>query len=108
MLNYTDLSPAKQKYIDLVELFFPDIKTRGVITFQEMNDIHAFFVKKREENKKYKCSMPIWLITSNAMSRGVYKFPASDVTIEQDTSGLTELDLQYHAELARYGIKVPV
>ena len=49
MLEYDDLSLGQSKWVDLVEHFFPDIKERGVITFKELNEIHAFLKEKRKE-----------------------------------------------------------
>lgn len=104
MLQFKDLTPSRQKFVSLVELHFPEIKERGTITYKEIQDIHEFFVSKREENKNYKVSKPLWLITSNAIERGNYKFPASDAA-ETTEEIQSEWDHLYYAELARYGIK---
>ena len=105
MVTYNDISPAQKRWVDLVEIFFPGVKSRGAVTYKEIHEIHDFFVSKRAEDKRFKVSMPIWLITANAMERGVYKFPASDAIPDDEPADIdTELEQIYLSELARYGI----
>jgi hypothetical protein len=100
MLNYKDLSPAKRKWVDLVEIHFPQYT--DTITYEQLNIIHAVFTAKRNEDRRFKCSKPLWLISNNAVSRGVYKFPGSkDAVIEEV---LSEDEKMYRAELSKYGI----
>lgn len=103
MLEYDDLSPAQKRWVDLVELFFPDIQLRGKITYKEIQEVHEFLLKKRDEDKRFKCAMPLWVITNNALSRGVYQFPASDVSKAMTFD--EKMEQFYLAELARFGIK---
>ena len=51
MLQYKDLTPKRKKYVDLVEIHFPEIAQRGVISLKEIESTYNFFYKKREENK---------------------------------------------------------
>jgi hypothetical protein len=103
MLTYHDLSKAQKRWVELVEACYPDIGDE--ISYQDVQAIHEFFASKRAENPKYKISKALWLITNNALSRGVYKFPRSDavdaeVVLEIDS----ELETQYKAELEKLGI----
>lgn len=103
MLNYSDLSKAQQRWVNLVEKNFPDIK--GSLTYKQIQDIHTFFTEKRKEDSRFKISKALWLITNNAVSRGVYKFPSSTVEeIEVETVIDSELEANYKAELAKFGI----
>jgi hypothetical protein len=103
MLNYKDLSPAKRKWVDLVEYFFPDIKERGVITFKELNEIHAFLKEKRKEDIRYRVAKPLWLIMANATGRGIYKFPATEKN--EDVVDIDPaLEPYYQTSLEKYGI----
>jgi hypothetical protein len=104
MLQFKDLSPAQQKFVLLVELHFPQIKERGTITYKEINEVHDFFLEKRKENKNYKVMKALWLVTNNKIERSLYKFPLSEEKVAPPSEPLTEWDLMYQAELARYGI----
>lgn len=104
MLTYNSLSSAQRRWVDLVEIYFPEIKTRGVVTNKEVRTIHDFFVGKRAEDKRFKISHPIWLITNNAVSRGVYTFPSSSF-VEESAQLHDGLELIYRTELAAYNIK---
>jgi hypothetical protein len=105
MLLYTDLSGSQRRWVDLVEFCFPDISE--TITYQKIKDIHNFFTEKRKDNPKYKISKALWLITNNAMTRGVYKFPSSKLA-DEDAPMVedTEMEKLYKAELAKYGIPI--
>lgn len=105
MLAYNNLSSARQRWVDLVEQHFPEVKLRGVVTFKEINSIHDFFFEKRESDKRYKISKPLWLITNNAISKGVYQFPASDAP-EVETPVIDDkMELYYRSELLAHSIK---
>ena len=104
MLNYTDLSKAQRRWVDLVEEYFPDIS--DTLTYKQIQDIHAFFTEKRKEDSKFKISKALWLITNNAVTRGTYKFPKSSIAeIEVETVIDSELEVRYKAELAKFGIQ---
>ena len=103
MLGYSDLSPAQRKYVDLLEMVFPDVYNRGTITFREIKDIHKLLVAKREEHPGYKCAEPLWMITYNAIQRGTYKIPKRDEQSEEYQKN--EFDLLYESELKSLGIK---
>lgn len=107
MLTWDDLSPARQKWVRLVQLHYPEIKSE--ITYAQIKEIHKEFSDKRSQDKRYKCAFALWLIGPNAISRGVYFFPAEGnipPNQPETTSAKSELDVAYEEELAAYGIKV--
>lgn len=59
----------------MLEFHFPDIYETGEITHKQLTKIHVHFMDLRDVDKKYKVGWPIWLISNNAMQRGVYKIP---------------------------------
>lgn len=99
MKNYSDLSAGQRKWVDLVEIYFPEIG--DTITYKQLLTAHAFFKEMREQNAKYRVAKPIWLIGANAIARGVYRFPGSSVKIQ---SQFSEMETIYHAELKEFGI----
>jgi hypothetical protein len=109
MLSYEDLSAAQKRWVDLVEIHFPNILdvTNGTLTYKDILQIDNFFREKRSENKKYKVSKPIWLITNNAVERGKYKFPSSTFgeIIDENAPVASDMEVNYQNELKRLGIK---
>jgi len=109
MLSYSDLSKAKQRWVNLVEKHFPNILdvTKGVLSYKDLQDIHANFTARRVEGKQFKVSKPLWLISNNAISRGVYKFPFSTVEeiVDEQAEPDTEMEIRYQAELAKLDIR---
>lgn len=100
MKCYTDLSPAQRKWVDLVEIHFPEIN--DTITYKQLLEMYNYFLELRKQNKNYRVSKPLWLITNNAIERGVYKFPGRKVKINKDFS---EMEMLYHSELAEFDIE---
>jgi hypothetical protein len=104
MLNYTDLSKAQKRWVDLVEECFPD--DGDTLSFKQIQDIHEYFTSRRAENPKFKISKALWLITNNAVSRGTYKFPKSTASdVDGPVEVNDELETRYRAELAKLDIK---
>ena len=104
MLTWNDLSPARQKWVRLVQMHYPEITE--TITFKQIKEIHEHFLSLREEDKRYKVSYALWLIGNNAISRGVYFFPAEENTPPEKESSVVDdkLELEYKKELELYGI----
>lgn len=103
MLAYDDLSPARKRWVMLVEFAHPEVT--DTITYQQIKDFHEEFLLLRDKDPRYKVGMPLWLIGQNAISRGVYFFPSSKNTAptvtKQENSPLEE---EYLIELKAYGI----
>lgn len=106
MLTWHDLSKAQKKWVTLVQMFHPEV--RDTVTFQQIKEFHAEFMEKRSEGKKFKTGMPLWLITHNAIERGVYFFPSEENTVQMEPEELTPIDPEfepeYQQELAEYGL----
>ena len=100
MLQYHNLTPAQRKWVELVQLHFPEIVNE--ITFKQVTAIHQFFLEKRNDNKKYKVGMPLWLITNNAIRKGVYFFPVS--MYNNTLESITYTETQFRAELSKDGL----
>jgi hypothetical protein len=106
MLSYSDLTQSQRKWVDLVELTFPN--TGEYLNYDDIKNIHAKFTELRVTNKNYKCSKALWLITHNSVSRGKYKFPSSLVYDLQEGVEIidTELEALYKQELMKFGISI--
>lgn len=82
MIVYNQLTKAQSKWLALCEHYFPQYTVDGIINHAQLKEVHEFLVSMREKDKRFKCSWPIWLITNNAVSRGVYKLPLEKVDLE--------------------------
>lgn len=102
MLNYEDLTPSQRKWVDMTVMFFPNITT--TVSWQQVNEIHEFFLEKRKEDKRYKVGLPLWLTKENLVSRGLYHFPKNGNFLDSDIEIDTEIEQAYKAELKEYGI----
>lgn len=107
MITAQKLSRAQKKWFSLLEELFPNIAKRDIITVSELKLFHAKLTGLREiDKKKYKVSWPIWLISNNAVSRGVYALP-KDATqmVSKDVSSHAYYD-EYIAELRQFKVVV--
>jgi hypothetical protein len=103
MLGFNDLSPARKRWVMLVELTHPEVT--DTITYQQIKDFHAEFAALREQDKRYKIGMPLWLIGPNAIERGVYFFPGTNNTVPVKVREAdSDMELEYKQELAEYGL----
>lgn len=106
MLNYSDLSAGKKKWVHLIQLTHPEIDQ--VITYEQIVKFDKELRELRKKDPKYKVSMPLWLIVNNAVSRGVYFFPGT----ENDSSNFLperekvdeKLELLYQNALKQFQI----
>jgi hypothetical protein len=110
MLTWDDLTSTQKHWVTLVQMFHPEIKDS--ITFQQLKSFHDEFKAMRSENKRFKTGFPIWLITHNAVERGVYFFPSEENVIDSEPDLCVEIDPQlelfYKKELENYGIRCSV
>jgi len=104
MLNYNELSAGQRKWVDLVEILFSDVYKSGIITYNKLKEIDNTLVSLRERDKKYKVGWPIWLITNNAIERGIYKIPKDEEIIETDPDASHPFFEEYQSELKMFGI----
>lgn len=109
MLTFNDLSLAQKKWVQLVELYIPEVK--DTVTFRKIHEIHEILYKLRGKNPKAKVGLPLWLIKHNVVSRGVYFFPseknsAPGNVVPQGKPAQLEhsLEAEYQEELKKYGL----
>lgn len=105
MIKFDDLSPAKLKWLTLVELLFPEIYANDTISVSELKTVHNHFLELRKTDAKYKVSWPIWLITNNALERGVYVLPKPNANLMVESSREKhEYFAEYESELRQFGV----
>lgn len=102
MKRYHELSSGQRKWVDLVEILFPAIYDRGIITAKELKNVDAKFREMRETDKRYKVSWPIWLIMNNAIERGIYSIPRDIPEKDEDVNH--EFYSEYHQMLKTFGV----
>lgn len=101
MITNSQLTAAQSKWLALIEYYFAEVYSSGIITYPQLTAAHNKFLELRETDKKYKTGWPIWLITKNQISRGVYKLPVDDVEEEEPKEVLDSLKQEYYDELNR-------
>jgi len=77
MLGYSELTPGQKRYVDIVSILFPDIKTE--IRYSEVLEIRDYLQTLRKANPSYKIGFPNWLLVNNRVDKGVYFFPKKGV-----------------------------
>lgn len=96
MLEYSDLSISRKKWVHLVELFHPEVDQ--TISYEQIKTFHEEFKEKRSLDTRFKVSLPLWIIGQNAISRGVYFFPGTKNDSAQFLSSKKEIDDMYETE----------
>lgn len=108
MLRFEDLNKTQQRWVCLVEQHFSSllVSTAGLLSYKDICNIHDFFSKCREKDHSFKISKALWLITNNAIRRGLYRFPSSSSTEieEPQLEPDNESEIQYQAELKKLNI----
>jgi hypothetical protein len=105
MLTYDDLTAGRKKWVHLVEMFHPEVGE--TITYEQLKTFDAEFRQLRSKDPKYKVSLALWLIGSNAVSRGVYFFPSQKNNADKfvaATSASPVLETLYRKTLEKFGI----
>lgn len=107
MLTYQDLTNSQKRWVHLVMTHFPNVGTE--ITYTEFKEIDFFLKSRRELDVSCKISKPLWLVTNNKLSRGVYSFPAPNIVPPVlPVSILSEEESVYQMELEKLGIPIPI
>jgi hypothetical protein len=104
MITLSELTPAQSKWLALIKHYFADIHSSGIITYQQLVEAHKKFTELRETDKKFKVGWPIWFITNNQISRGVYQLPKELAEQEVDPDTEHPLYAEYIDELKRFNI----
>ena len=112
MKTFAELTPARRKWVLLVQQFFPTIAERGTITYKELHDVHDYFLSKRSDDSTFNVGFPIWIIQSCTISRGVYRLPLDASVSLSDVMEDNEVERkakEYLTNVARrYKIEVPL
>lgn len=102
MITNSQLTAAQSKWLALVEYYFAEVYSSGIITYPQLTAAHNKFLELRKTDKKYKTGWPIWLITKNQIARGVYKLPVDDGEVEEISPEiLGALEQEYWDEMNR-------
>jgi hypothetical protein len=105
MITFEKMTPAQAKWLALIEYYFADTYKSGRITHAQLVTAHNHFLELRKEDKKYKTGWPIWLITNNAIERGVYQLPTQAESVPQiDPDTTHEFYPDYIKELKEFGV----
>lgn len=107
MIKHSELTAAQSKWLALIEYYFEDVYKSSIITHKQLVIAHEKFTELRAIDKKYKVGWPIWLLTNNAISRGVYQLPVPSNNVEEesvDEDSTHPYYEEYVAELKRFGV----
>lgn len=111
-MNYADLNKTQKRVIDAFIRLKPELADSTTITRTEVEDLFAKLMVERQ-NGGEKMGYPMWLVKGLKVSRGVYAFPAPNVTsnsiidaIAKRTAQTTVEDEEFLAELREAGIEV--
>jgi hypothetical protein len=106
MISFEELSPAQGRWLALVKHYFADVHSSGIITYKQLIAADEKFRELRATDPKFKVGWPIWLITNNQTSRGLYQLPVesetSEVTIDDDVKH--PFYEEYVDELKRFNV----
>lgn len=104
MLKYDDLTISQQKWVTMVNVFHPEIEDE--ITHRQIHEFHQEFYQMRKQDMKYKIGLPLWLVKTNQIRRGVYFFPGpGNIPPEiDDKSTPSEYEEEYQDRLKEAGI----
>ena len=106
MITHDNITPGQAKWLALIQYYFAEVYSRGIITHVELTESHKKFHELRALDKKYKVGWPIWLIVNNSIARGVYELPIQgNVTIEDDVPK-TSQQIDFESELTEFGIDI--
>jgi hypothetical protein len=109
-MNYSQLSKAQKRCIDAFVKIRPDLATAESISRTDIEEIFWILHAEREHGGE-KIGYPMWLVKGDKVSRGMYKFPAPELSqapakVETKTVEIKseEEDKEFFTELAENGI----
>lgn len=110
-MNYSDLNKTQKRVIDAFIKIRPELANTSTITRPEVEELF-FKLHADRANGGDKIGYPMWLVKGAKVSRGVYVFPAPNVTNENVISAvakratqLTKEDEEFLADLKEAGIE---
>lgn len=78
-MNYSDLNKTQKRVIDAFIALRPELANAATITRQEVEELFFELFAERA-NGGPKIGYPMWLVKGDRTARGVYLFPAPNVT----------------------------
>jgi hypothetical protein len=109
-MNYNDLNKTQKRLVDAFISLRPELATSGAISRSEVEELFQQLYEKRDAGGQ-KIGYPMWLVKGPKVSRGVYVFPAPNVThsnvintVAKRTTALSKEDEEFLAELREAGI----
>lgn len=81
MINYSELNKTQKRVIDAFISVRPELADATTITRPEVEELFFKLFAERA-NGGAKIGYPMWLVKGDRTSRGVYLFPAPNVTHE--------------------------
>lgn len=110
-MNYSDLSKTQKRVIDAFIKIRPELANTSTITRPEVEELF-FKLHAERANGGEKIGYPMWLVKGAKVSRGVYVFPAPNVTNDSVIEAVakravqtTKEDEEFMAELREAGIE---
>jgi len=110
-MNYKDLNKTQKRIIDAFIEIRPELANATSITRPEVEELFFKLYEKRDSGGE-KMGYPMWLVKGPKVARGVYVFPAPNVTndsvidaIAKRTAQTTVEDEEFLAELREAGIE---
>lgn len=110
-MNYKDLNKTQKRVIDAFITIRPELANASTITRPEVEELFFKLHAERAAGGE-KIGYPMWLVKGPKVSRGVYVFPAPNVTNDSVISAVaaratqtTKEDEEFLAELKEAGIE---
>jgi hypothetical protein len=110
-MNYKNLNATQKRVIDAFVGIRPELANISTITRPEVEALF-FKLKDLRDSGGAKIGYPMWLVKGPKVSRGVYVFPAPNVTndsvidaVAKRTAQSTKEDEEFLAELKEAGIE---
>jgi len=113
-MNYSKLTKIQKRCIDAFIKLKPELETCSEITRPEIEDLFKILFDARESGGE-KIGYPMWLVKGDKSARGVYKFPAPGLSVEDSQPAsktkmvlpavkVEEEDKEFFTDLKTYGI----
>ena len=109
-MNYANLNKTQKRIVDAFIRLRPELASTGAITRPEVEELFFKLYDERAETGE-KIGYPMWLVKGPKVSRGVYVFPAPNVTndsvidaIASRVANSSQEDQDFIAELREAGI----
>jgi len=112
-MNYSNLSKAQKRCIDAFVRVKPELANATIITRTEIEILFKELYDARATGGE-KIGYPMWLVKGEKAARGVYKFPAPNLTEVKQTKSnprivtsaikFDEEEKEFFTDLKNYGI----